>query len=41
MNDIIFKIIGIKVMSFYSDLSIVIGECIIVFKFEDNLEKYI
>ena len=41
LNDIIFKITGIKVMSFHSDLSTVTGERIIVFKLEDNLEKHI
>ncbi len=39
LNDIIFKITGIKVMSFHSDLSTVTGERIIVFKLEDNLES--
>ncbi|BBD91010.1 MULTISPECIES: DUF2294 domain-containing protein [Staphylococcus] len=39
LNNIIYDLIGLKVVSFHSDLSTVTGERVIVFKLEDNFEK--
>lgn len=39
LNQIIFDITGIQVISFHSDLSTVTGERVIIFKLESHFEK--
>lgn len=41
LNEIIYDLTGVKVVTFHSDLSTVTGERVIVFKLEDNFEKRI
>lgn len=39
LSCIIKDLIGFNVKSFYSDLSIIIGECVMIFKLEDCFDK--